>query len=104
MHLFMENNYIILKIISQYIIFCIKLDRVSQKIMQIIVNFQSEQSLEGTPIKFNEYDRVLLLNRHISLIEIQRYRRQYVKINQQHPPHSSIDIGTSFIDYLALQI
>ena len=72
--------------------------------MQIIISFQSEQSLEGTPIKFTEYNRLLLLNRHISLVDLQRYRRQYVKINQQHPPHNSIDIGSSFIDYLALQI
>ena len=72
--------------------------------MQTVLSFQSEQTLEGTPIRFVEYDRVLLLNRHISLLELQRYRRQYVKINQQHPPHSTIDIGSSFIDYLALQI
>jgi tRNA uridine 5-carbamoylmethylation protein Kti12 len=81
-----------------------ELDRVSQQIIQVIVAHQTEGMVEGTPLKFLEYDRALTLNRHTGLAELQRYRRQYVKINGQHPPTSSKAIGTSFIDYLALHI
>ena len=81
-----------------------ELDRVSQQIIHVIVAHQTEGMVEGTPLKFVEYDRALTLNRHTGLAELQRYRRQYVKINGQHPPTSSKAIGTSFIDYLALHI
>lgn len=81
-----------------------ELDRVSQQIIQVIVAHQTEGLVEGTPLKFIEYDRGLTLNRHTGLAELQRYRRQYVKINGQHPPTSSKAIGISFIDFLALHI
>lgn len=81
-----------------------ELDRTSQQIIQTIVAHQAEIAAEGTPVKFVEFDRALTLNRHASLAELQRYRRQYVKINGQHPPTSSKAIGSSFIDYLALHI
>lgn len=81
-----------------------ELDRTSQQIIQAIVTHQSEGLAEGTPLKFIEYDRALTLNRHTGLAELQRHRRQYVKINGQHPPTSSKAIGTSFIDFLALHI
>jgi len=81
-----------------------ELDRVSQQVIQVIVAHQTEGMVEGTPLKFVEYDRALTLNRHTGLAELQRYRRQYVKINGQHPPTSSKAIGTSFIDFLALHI
>lgn len=81
-----------------------ELDRVSQQVIQIIIAHQAEGLVEGTPLKFVEYDRALTLNRHTGLAELQRYRRQYVKINGQHPPTSSKAIGTSFIDFLALHI
>ena len=81
-----------------------ELDRVSQQVIQVIVAHQTEGMVEGTPLKFLEYDRALTLNRHTGLAELQRYRRQYVKINGQHPPTSSKAIGTSFIDFLALHI
>ncbi len=80
-----------------------ELDRTSQRIMQTVVLHQSE-NVEGTPIKFVEYDRELTLHRHAGLAELQRYRRQFVKINGQHPPSSSTAVGTSFIDFLALQL
>lgn len=81
-----------------------ELDRTSQKIIQIIVAHQAEGQVAGTPLKFVDFDRALTLNRHAGLAELQRYRRQYVKINGQHPPASSKAIGTSFIDFLALHI
>jgi tRNA uridine 5-carbamoylmethylation protein Kti12 len=81
-----------------------ELDRTSQQVIQAIVAHQSDGVAEGTPVRFVEFDRALTLNRHASLAELQRYRRQYVKINGQHPPTSSKAIGTSFIDFLALHI
>lgn len=80
-----------------------ELDRTSQKILQLIIQHQIDQ-VEGTPIQLLEYERALTLHRHISLSELQRFRRQYVKMNAQHPPSSSKLIGASFVDFLASQI
>jgi tRNA uridine 5-carbamoylmethylation protein Kti12 len=80
-----------------------ELDRTSQKIIQSIVNHQSE-NIEGTPIKFLEFDRAITLHRQVTLAELQRYKGQYVKINAQHPPNTSKAIGASFIDFLAVQL
>lgn len=80
-----------------------ELDRTSQKITQAIMAHQAE-ALEGTPLKFSEFDRALTLNRHISLAELQRYRSQFVKVNSQHPPHSSVAVGVSFIEFLAVHL
>ncbi|MCL4419857.1 KTI12 family protein, partial [Patescibacteria group bacterium] len=80
-----------------------ELDRTSQEIIQLIMTHQSESS-EGTPLKLLDYDRSFTLHRPIALSELQRYRRQFVKVNGQHPPTTTKAIGASFIDYLALQI
>jgi len=80
-----------------------ELDRVSQSIIESLMAHQAEVVV-GTPLKFHEYNRAITLNHHVALAELQRYRRQYVKINGSHPPLSSQAIGTSFIDYLALHI
>lgn len=80
-----------------------ELDRISQKIVQQIVIHQSE-TIEGTPIKFPDYDRGMTFHRQISLAELQRYRGQFVKLNAQHPPNSQKAIGASFIDFLAVQL
>jgi tRNA uridine 5-carbamoylmethylation protein Kti12 len=80
-----------------------ELDRTSQRIIQLIAAHQTE-TVEGTPLKFAEFDRELTLHRHAGLAELQRHRRQFVKINGQHPPGSSKAVGASFIDFLALQL
>jgi len=82
-----------------------ELDRVSQSVIERLVAHQAEAAVVvGTPLKFHEYDRAITLTHHVSQAELQRYRRQYVKVNGSHPPLSSQAIGTSFIDYLALHI
>lgn len=84
-----------------------ELDRISQKIAQMISVHQTDQS-EGTPIKFADYDREIVLHRYIGSPELQRHRRQYVKINSQH--HSTKksviekEMGAEFIDFLASQL
>ena len=80
-----------------------ELDRISQCIIESLIAHQAEVVV-GTPLKFPEYDRAITLTRHVALAELQRYRRQYVKVNGSHPPVSSQAIGMSFIDYLALHI
>lgn len=80
-----------------------ELDRTSQKITQTILSHQAE-ALEGTPLKFSEFDRVLTLNRRISPGELQRYRSQFVKVHSQHPPSTSLAVGVSFIEYLAIHL
>lgn len=80
-----------------------ELDRTSQKILSMIIAHQTE-AVEGTPIQLVEYDRAFTLHRHVSLSELQRFRRQFVKINAQHPPASSKEVGSSFVDFLASQL
>lgn len=80
-----------------------ELDRTSQQILQLIMAHQAD-NLEGTPIKFLDYDRAMTLHRQVSLAELQRYKGQFVKINAQHPPDTSKEIGSSFIDFLAVQL
>lgn len=80
-----------------------ELDRTSQRIAQMIMAHQAD-ALEGTPLKFTEYDRVLTLNRLISPGELQRYRSQFVKVHSQHPPTTSVAVGVSFIEYLGLHL
>jgi tRNA uridine 5-carbamoylmethylation protein Kti12 len=80
-----------------------ELDRTSQKILSAIMSHQTDCA-EGTPIQFLDYDRAITLHRHISLSELQRFRRQFVKINAQHPPSSPKEIGSSFVDFLASQL
>lgn len=80
-----------------------ELDRTSQHIAQLVLTHQTG-NLEGTPIKFVEYERALTLPRHISNAELQRIRNQFVKMHSHHPPPTSIAIGTAFIEYLALYL
>jgi hypothetical protein len=38
------------------------------------------------------------------LAELQRHRQQFMKLNSQHPPASSAEVGSLFIDFLAAQL
>ena len=82
-----------------------ELDRISQLITQTIIQHQLDFN-EGDPIIFVEYDRTLTLHRHVSLIELQRHRRQFVKMTGQYSSSNSNtkDIGVSFIDFLNLHL
>lgn len=80
-----------------------ELDRTSQSILHLIVAHQTD-NVEGTPIKFVEYDREITLHRHAGLAELQRHRRQFVKNNGAHPPTTVKEVGASFIDFLANQL
>eukprot|EP01031_Cornospumella_fuschlensis_P034083 gene34083-41254_t len=80
-----------------------ELDRTSQQITQVLVTHQAD-NVEGTPVRLVEYDRMLTMTRFSSMAELQRLRRQWVKINAQHPPSSTQAIGASFIDFLAVHL
>lgn len=82
-----------------------ELDRISQLITQTIIQHQIDFN-EGDPIIFTEYDRTITLHRHVSLIELQRHRRQYVKITGQYASNytTNKEIGASFIDFLDVQL
>lgn len=80
------------------------LDKISQQIVATIVNHQNNAANATDPLLFTEYDRALELYRTVSLAELQRHRRQFVKVNSQIPPSNQIDIGASFIEFLALQL
>ena len=81
-----------------------QLDRVSQMITQKIMSHQQMHS-DGTPLVLEEFNsQVVALPRYVSLAEMQRLRGQFVKINAQHPPADSIDVGAKFVEFLINQI
>jgi tRNA uridine 5-carbamoylmethylation protein Kti12 len=81
-----------------------QLDRVSQTISQQVISHQQNHS-DGTPLVLTEFNsQVVALPRYVSLAEIQRLRRQFVKINSQHPPEASIDVGSKYVEFLMNQL
>lgn len=82
-----------------------ELDRISQLITQTMIQHQIDFN-EGDPIIFTEYDRTITFHRHVSLVELQRHRRQFVKITGQYASNYSTnkEIGASFIDFLDVHI
>ena len=81
-----------------------QLDQVSQLVVKRVVDHQRDETSDFAPIIFQEYDRTITFYRTISMEELQRHRRQFVKVNTLHPPNSSVDIGKAFIDYLSSQL
>lgn len=81
-----------------------ELDRVSQQVTQTLMTHQTE-SLEGTPVVFSEYQRTMTLLRHVGLAELQRHRRQFVKVSAGLAGYKgSAEIGAGYIDYLSIQL
>jgi tRNA uridine 5-carbamoylmethylation protein Kti12 len=81
-----------------------QLDRVSQTIVQLITAHQQEHT-DGTPLVLKEFNSHLLtLPRYVGAQELQRLRRQFVKMNSSHPPENSIDVGGKFVEFLRNQI
>lgn len=80
------------------------LDKISQDVMKAIIAHQNADTSLSNPLVFREYDRVLELHRIVSMAELQRHRRHFIKVNTQIPPRNEIIIGAAFIDFLALQL
>jgi len=80
-----------------------ELDSISKRISDAILLHQNN-SLEGTPIIFIEYNRTLELHRHVSIAELQRHRKQFIKINSMHHADSQQEIGSQFIEFLSQNI
>jgi tRNA uridine 5-carbamoylmethylation protein Kti12 len=78
-----------------------ELDNVSQQIVTAINTHQRDPSGEGAPVIFKKYDRSLTLNRVVTLAELVRHKKQFVKVNSMYPPSSTSAIGSAFIDFLA---
>lgn len=78
-----------------------QIDKVSQEITQNIFLQQQKQGPD-TPLIFDNYGRFSLrLPRRISMAELQRQRRQYIKVNSQHPPEDAQDAGTNYLEFLS---
>jgi tRNA uridine 5-carbamoylmethylation protein Kti12 len=80
-----------------------ELEKVTQQIVQLI-SLHQKDCVEGTPIIFSDYNRTLTLLRLVSMAELQRHKKHFVKSNGQLPPSNAVLIGTAFLDYLASQI
>lgn len=80
-----------------------ELDRISQRIVHLLVNHQAEQP-EGTPLHLVDFNRSFTLHRHVSMGELQRLRGQWVKVNAHHPMESANAAGSSFVDFLAANL
>lgn len=80
-----------------------ELDSISQDIVQA-AHTHIRDAPVGTPLMLRDYHRTLEIHRPVSLAELQRHRRMFVKVNSQHPPTSAAAIGSSFVDFLATQL
>jgi tRNA uridine 5-carbamoylmethylation protein Kti12 len=81
-----------------------QLDRVSQTIVQLITAHQQEHT-DGTPLILKDFNsHVLVLSRYVGAQELQRLRRQFVKMNSAHPPENSVDVGGKFVEFLRTQV
>ena len=81
-----------------------ELDRVSQRVTQTLMTHQAE-CLEGTPVVFSEYQRTMTLHRHVGLAELQRHRRQFVKVSAGLAGYrGATEIGAGYVDYLSVQL
>jgi hypothetical protein len=81
-----------------------QLDRVSQSIAALIMAHQQEHR-DGTPLVLRDFKNCsVTLPRYLSAPELQRIRRQFVKMNSQHPPDTSVDVGSKFIEFLMTQL
>eukprot|EP01037_Dinobryon_pediforme_P021116 gene21116-21905_t len=84
-----------------------ELDRTSLRVLQLVVQHLQQQPFLGqgsSSLRLDEFDRELTLHRHVGLAELQRHRQQFLKLNSQHPPASSSQVGALFIDFLATQL
>jgi tRNA uridine 5-carbamoylmethylation protein Kti12 len=81
-----------------------QLDTVSQEVVQKIMSHQISNHSDGSSIIFSDYKKSILLQRHVGLPELQRHKRQFVKMNSQHPPTNSVDVGAKFVDFLNNQL
>jgi tRNA uridine 5-carbamoylmethylation protein Kti12 len=79
------------------------LDSVSQQVVARVDAHQREQ-LQGTPVVFPEFDRALTLNSCVALAELQRHRRQFVRVNTLYAPKDKSAIGAAFVDFLCNNI
>ena len=80
------------------------LDKTSQDVVTTIIRHQSSAANSTDPLLFVEYDRALEIHQVVSMAELQRHRRQFIKMNSQIPPSNEADVGALFIDFLALQL
>jgi len=76
-----------------------ELDRLSQQIIKVVLD-ASTNGLPQDEIKIPGTDQKMVLNRRVNLAELNRLRRQYLKIAQLRPPQSSQLILKTFIDFL----
>jgi tRNA uridine 5-carbamoylmethylation protein Kti12 len=80
-----------------------ELDRITQIVVKLIISHQNDK-VAGTPIIFDDYDRIMTLHRFVGIGELQRFRKQFMKANGMMENRDKINIGTSFIDYLSGQL
>lgn len=80
-----------------------QIDKVSQTITQSIVSHQQKYSVDS-PLVFREHGGFSLkLSRRMSMAELQRHRRQYLKVSSQHPPEVVEDVGRHYLEFLENQ-
>jgi len=81
------------------------LDQISNDIVQRILTFEKETAdVTCSPLALQDFQRTIYLPRHVGVAELQRCKARFVKINTQHPPSSTLAIGTAFVDFLMLQL
>ena len=77
-----------------------ELDKRVQEVIDTVVEKQNDINSFGGSIPFKNSKEKLKLNKNLSLIELKRFKQEFIKISRQTPPKSIEQIGDSFINYL----
>ena len=80
--------------------FLYELDKRAQDIIDVISEKQGSMYIQGMMIKFEGCKKKLQLENIVSLIELKKYKKEFISVCKQNPLKNENDIGDAFITYL----
>ncbi|CAH1789248.1 unnamed protein product [Owenia fusiformis] len=79
--------------------FLYELDRITQATVSVIIDSQ-KTGIVGDAITVPGADEKVRILRHISLAELQRHKRQFIKFTKMHPTSDISKLSNMFVQYL----
>lgn len=76
------------------------MDKKIQEIINVILEKENEIFMQGVAITFKGYKNKLFLKNNLSIIELKKFKQEFINICKQNPPKSLDGIGDNFISYL----
>ena len=76
-----------------------ELDKRVQDVIDKINDAQANLT-QGMEMVFEGCKKKLSLNSTVTLIELKKYKKEFINLCKQYPPNNVEDIGDAFITYL----